>query len=103
MRLRLMRKRRPRRAPALGALLILMIALASPVQVSANALDSTKRTVNCAELGNTVSGTLESNLVITEHGSKCVITGTVRGNVKVRDDSTICAPPPEGTGQEDES
>ncbi len=56
--------------------------------------------VNCADLGNRVDFTLRANLEITEHGSKCLITGRVRGNVTVRDFSRACEPPPIGVGQQ---
>ncbi len=79
-----------------------VLAMAVLVVISASAAWSqsqAKDTVNCADLGHTVAGTLEANLEVTEHGSKCVVTGTVDGNVTVRDDSSVCAPPPQGVGQ----
>ena len=89
------RIRRPR-SLALVAAIILVGTLALPAPVRA------RGPVNCADLGNTVDFTLRGNLEITEHGSKCVITGAVTRNVTVSDDSTICAPPPEGMGQQEE-
>lgn len=61
---------------------------------------SAGRSVNCAEFGNVIDFNLKANLEISEHGTKCLITGIVDGNVTVTDDSTVCAPPPQGMGQQ---
>lgn len=50
--------------------------------------------VDCAELGNVVDGVLDANLRITTHGAICTITGTVKGNVTVVDDTADCATRP---------
>jgi hypothetical protein len=50
------------------------------------------RTVNCADppYNNLVSGTLRANLEISVHGSICLVTGTVTGNVTVRNNDPQC-------------
>lgn len=55
---------------------------------------------DCADFGNRIDFTLKANLEITEHGTKCVITGTVDGNVTVADESATCDEPPAGVGQQ---
>lgn len=56
--------------------------------------------VDCADFGNRIDFTLKANLEITEHGTKCVITGIVDGNVTVADESATCDEPPAGVGQQ---
>jgi len=50
------------------------------------------RPVNCSAspYGNRITGTVEGNLEVTQHGSVCEIRGTVHGSVTVRDDSPSC-------------
>jgi hypothetical protein len=86
-----------KRASALPALLV-VVATAAVFAVAAPSA-SAWRPANCAKFGNTIDFDLHGDLRVSEHGSKCLITGTVRGNVKVVDHSTICDPPPAGVGQ----
>lgn len=50
------------------------------------------RAVDCsaAPYGNRITGTVEGDVEVTEHGTVCEIRGTVRGSVTVRDDSPSC-------------
>lgn len=79
---------------------IALIALGALVFGAFASTASAGGSVNCADFGNVVDFTLEANLEVTEHGTKCLITGTVEGNVTVVDDSSACAPPPVGMGQQ---
>lgn len=74
---------------------VLVVALAEGPAGLAQA-----RPVDCADFGNRIDFTLKANLEITEHGTKCVITGTVDGNVTVADESATCDEPPAGVGQQ---
>jgi hypothetical protein len=78
----------------LAVLAVVTVALGGPAAAAGTG------TVNCAEFGNRIDFTLRANLEITEHGAKCVITGTVDGNVTVMDPSTACHEPPAGVGQQ---
>lgn len=84
-----------RRVHAALALSLLVAAL-----VGGTALPAQARPVNCADFNNRIDFTLKANLEITEHGTKCVITGTVDGNVTVADESATCDEPPAGVGQQ---
>lgn len=58
----------------------------------AGAEAATARAVNCADppYNNVVSGMLEANLEISVHGTICLVTGTVEGNVTVGNDDPQC-------------
>jgi len=83
--------RRVHAALALSLLVALVGGPAGPAQASP---------VDCADFSNRIDFTLKANLEITEHGTKCVITGTVDGNVTVSDESRVCDEPPAGVGQQ---
>lgn len=50
------------------------------------------RAVNCSAspYGNRITGIVEGDVEVTQHGSFCEIRGTVLGSVTVRDDSPSC-------------
>lgn len=75
----------------------MVLALAAGALVSPAAAH---QPLDCADVGNVVDFTVHGDLEITEHGTKCLITGTVAGNVTVRDSSAVCEPPPAGMGQQ---
>lgn len=89
-----MKRRRRLRLVArlVSAVAVLGGALALPAEA--------RRSVDCADYGSLIDFTLEANLKVSQHGTKCVITGTVDGNVLVTDNSTICDPPPNGVDQQ---
>jgi hypothetical protein len=78
-----------RRLAAVTVLIALVLAGAL-AQTGASA--AAARTVNCADApyNNRISGLLEANLEITVHGSVCLVTGTVTGNVTVRNEDPQC-------------
>ncbi len=78
--------------------LALLTAATAVLAVGATSA-SAGRPANCADFGNAIDSDLRGNLQVSEHGSKCLITGTVSGNVTVTDHSSICDPPPAGMGQ----
>jgi WD40-like Beta Propeller Repeat len=51
-----------------------------------------RRAANCAapQYGNVISGTLQGDLEISLYGTVCVVTGTVRGDVSVRNTDPRC-------------
>jgi hypothetical protein len=79
-----------RKAIAAAAALMVLGVAGAFGQTSAGA--AAARAVNCADppYNNLVSGSLGSNLEISVHGSVCVVTGTVKGNVTVRNDDPAC-------------
>jgi hypothetical protein len=68
--------------------LVLVVAAALAAVVGNTATGRARpAAIDCAALGNAVAGVHEGNLTIATHGSVCTVTGTVKGNVTVRDET----------------
>jgi hypothetical protein len=76
-----------------GVAAVLALALVGGVGSGASHARHLKKTVNCAQrpYRNAIRGTLSANLEVTVYARVCVVTGRVRGNVKVQSTDRRCA------------
>ena len=75
---------------AFGALALVVATLA--VLIAGPASAAPGGTVNCADApyNNAISGVVEGNVEITEYNTICVVSGTIMGNVTVKNESPAC-------------